>query len=473
MVMSRGISPSRVSAAVATATVVLAILLAVVAPVCAGGRTYSSFCKAACDGKKLDYVGKCEDPAGCATVACTADYAPVCGANGKTYSNRCNAECTGTEEGPGPIMCPMLYAPVCSTDGKTYGNACLAGAANATVASQGECSSATVCTLEYNPVCGSNGKTYGNDCAAQAAGVKVASKGACPPPPNPFKRCAVGVSTAQCFADPCASASCPADSTAYCFASYCRVATYRGVNVGACDYLFLDSAGKVVNCTRAADGGGGGGIVVAGGDDEEPATMDCDSELYDPVCGNDGKTYGNACLAEAANTTVATNGTCGPANPFEPCEGGSVVRCLADPCASATCLGFPKSSCFANYCSSKTVQGVTVDPCKALWLDAAGKVTACKTCPCPRILAPVCGTDNVTYNNDCIATCAGARVAYKGKCANPAGCAAVLCPNLKAEVCGNDGVTYDNLCRVSCTGVSFKLGACPTTTNKPNRKLVL
>lgn len=62
--------------------------------------------------------------------------------------------------------------------------------------------------------------------------------------------------------------------------------------------------------------------------------------------------------------------------------------------------------------------------------------------------APVCGTDNVTYNNACLAECtAGTPTAYTGACeTNCDSCAEQGGP----EVCGMDGITYMNACEARC-----------------------
>jgi hypothetical protein len=182
-------------------------------------------------------------------------------------------------------------------------------------------------------------------------------------------------------------------------------------------------------------------------------------KVLSPVCGCDDKTYDNACLAAVAGVSVATVGAC-----IETCAG-----CTRD-----------------EYCSSE--------------LGACGQGTTCLARPesCPPTVAPVCGCDGETYNNECEAQRGGTSVASEGACPGPeatacGGPADTTCPEgytcqlavggcLEADpigqcrvlpteeecdavnnpVCGCDGQTYRSACAATLAGVSVEVdGPCP------------
>ncbi|HEX6245020.1 MAG TPA: Kazal-type serine protease inhibitor domain-containing protein [Polyangiales bacterium] len=135
----------------------------------------------------------------------------------------------------------------------------------------------------------------------------------------------------------------------------------------------------------------------------KPKTQAC-TRIYKPVCGCDGKTYGNECTAHAAGVSVASEGECGGGKPSTDAGSGG---------GGKMCGGFAGLSCakgeFCNYEVAAGGQG-----CENI-ADGAG---VCQPIPggCTLDYNPVCGCDRHTYSNACAAHAAGVSVMRPQAC---------------------------------------------------------
>jgi hypothetical protein len=107
------------------------------------------------------------------------------------------------------------------------------------------------------------------------------------------------------------------------------------------------------------------------------------SDAVSPVCGVDGVTYINQCVATCKGVAVASVGVCPTTLPTS-----TPTNCCCTCPACPTTLPTSTPTC-----------PVTLP-----------------TSSCPQIYSPVCGVNGISYSNSCLATQAGVAVAHVGLC---------------------------------------------------------
>ena len=159
-------------------------------------------------------------------------------------------------------------------------------------------------------------------------------------------------------------------------------------------------------------------------------------DVYQPVCGVDGVTYGNACQAACAHVDVEHEGPCEPKCPPLPlacpfCESG--YRTGPDGCSTCECNPPPGCRTDEDCGDGQTCHEIcSLRPCPVDEPDCAPCFGVCLPRPEPCIECfrydPVCGTDGVTYGCGAPdAHCHGVEVEHEGEC-KPACGAGEACP---------------------------------------------
>lgn len=404
------------------------------------GTTYDNACRAAKAGVTVSETGACQ-----AATACGGSAGGTCASD--QYCKRDSGQCSANAQGvctPKPTSCSTTLSQVCGCDGTTYNNACRAAEDGVNVSHTGVCDLGAACGGSNGIACatGQYCKRVSGNCAADDQGVCTPILTSCPPTVSQVCGCDGTTYDNACFAD--ASGVTVSATGACVLGSACG-----GTSGGTC------SSPAFCNPLQ-----GDCSTILAGNCMTPPLSTSCASGFY-PVCGCNGVTYNNACLAAAAGVGVLNTG---------PCAGDLACGAGGPTCSSGNFCKRPDGACG----------------------DVAGICTPIPA-SCAPDFDPVCGCNGTTYSSACVADAAGVTVRSDGPCEPALACgggSALVCPagqfceaptgtcssgaagtcsDMPADcpttvnpVCGCNGTTYNNACLAEAAGVSISgTGSCP------------
>ncbi len=177
----------------------------------------------------------------------------------------------------------------------------------------------------------------------------------------------------------------------------------------------------------------------------QPKPQGC-NKIYKPVCGCDGTTHGNACMAGSAGTNIKNQGTCAPVAPGccasnkdckAPLVCGPAIGMTKSRCKDPTQL--KKGECWSDaQCGGAKCSGASVCPCGAACFapDKPGTCAAPSQPGCCKVDAN-CKKGQVCFFGPFKAgICMTVTNLPKGKCWTDAQCGGGTCTG--ATACGCD-----------------------------------
>ncbi|NXB18675.1 AGRIN protein, partial [Rhagologus leucostigma] len=314
----------------------------------------------------------------CDRLTCDGAFRPLCGRDSRTYGSDCErrrAECRLQ------AAIPVKHSGPCDlgTPSPCLSVECAFGAACVVKNQEAVCECQQQCQGRYDPVCGTDQRTYGNPCELDAMAcvlqrdIRVKHKGPC----DRCGKCQFGAiceaETGRCVCPtecvPSSQPVCGTDGNTY--GSECEL------HVRACTQQKTILVAAQGDCKSCGSSVCSFGSRCVGGQCLCPR---CERQPPAPVCGTDGVTYDSPCQLQVASCQLQKSIEVAR---MGPCE---------DECGSGGSGSGDGSECEQERC--RQFGG---------WWDEDAEDEPCVcdfTClAVPR--SPVCGSDGVTYANEC------------------------------------------------------------------------